>query len=154
MAATTEPSAWIATARAIAEEAHADQVDKVGAPYIGHPARVAARLDPVTQPVAHAAAWLHDVLEDTDVDADALRSRGIPDDVVRVVELLTRTGDGDEYYARIRRDPVALAVKEADLADNGDPARTRLLDAETRERLRLKYEHARRALGLAPDGSA
>lgn len=149
-------ASWIDTARLLAAEAHAGQVDKSGAPYLEHPARVAARLDPVADPVAHAAAWLHDVLEDTAMDADILRSRGIPAEVVRVVELLTRMDSvpSEEYYAAIRRDPVATRVKAADIADNLLPSRTRLLDPETRDRLRLKYAGALRALGLDPQEDA
>jgi (p)ppGpp synthase/HD superfamily hydrolase len=41
---------------------HAGQTDKLGAPYISHPRRVAARL---TVPEQQVVAWLHDVLEDT-----------------------------------------------------------------------------------------
>jgi (p)ppGpp synthase/HD superfamily hydrolase len=39
---------------------HAGQTDKLGAPYISHPRRVAARL---TAPEQQVVAWLHDVLE-------------------------------------------------------------------------------------------
>ena len=150
------PPPWIETARVLAEEAHAGQVDKSGAPYVEHPARVAARFDPVDEPVAHAAAWLHDVLEDTDMDADWLRLHGIPDDVIRIVELLTRTPEvnAETYYAAIRLDPVATMVKAADIADNLLPERTRLLEPATRARLRVKYDTALRALGLTPEENA
>jgi (p)ppGpp synthase/HD superfamily hydrolase len=139
----------------LAAEAHAGQVDKSGAPYLGHPERVAERFDPVDEPVAHAAAWLHDVLEDTDMDAEWLRLHGIPDEVIRIVELLTRTRGlaAESYYAAIRLDPVATVVKAADIADNLLPERTRLLEPATRARLRLKYDRALHALGLASDAS-
>ena len=45
-------------ARAIAERAHAGQVDKAGKPYIGHPAHVAVSVE---GDKAKAVAWLHDV---------------------------------------------------------------------------------------------
>jgi (p)ppGpp synthase/HD superfamily hydrolase len=127
-------------ARAIATAAHAGQVDKLGVDYINHPARVAARLDPVSQEVEHCAAWLHDVLEDTSVTSEELAARGIRPEIIEVVELMTR--DHDEYYERIRENPAALAVKLADIADNTDPARTALLDDVTRERLAAKYASA------------
>jgi hypothetical protein len=131
-------------AQAIATSAHAGQVDKLGADYIGHPARIASRFDPIDQVVEHCAAWLHDVLEDTDATAAELAERGIRRDIIEVVSLLTR--DHDEYYERIRENPAALAVKLADIDDNTDPARTALLDDQTRERLAAKYRSARERL--------
>ena len=48
---------------AIAQAAHAGQLDKSGKPYIGHIERVAARC---RSDAAKCVAYLHDVLEDTD----------------------------------------------------------------------------------------
>ena len=143
-------------ARAIAHSAHAAQVDKLGDPYIDHPARVAAGFDPEEQPVEHAAAWLHDVLEDTGTTAADLLQAGIDPEIVEVVALLTKDAalPRDEYYERIRGNAKALAVKAADLDDNTAPWRTARLDAETRERLARKYAHARVALGLEREASA
>ena len=103
-------------AQAIAEEAHAGQTDKAGRPYIGHPARVAARVDTEEQA---AAAWLHDV-EETPVTAEQLHSRGIPQNVVTAVQALTRSDEeeGDDYYRRVRCDPNAVA-DEPDAAARG-----------------------------------
>jgi len=53
----------------------------------------------------------------------------------------------DEYYARIRRDPVARRVKLADIGDNTAPWRLRRLDYDKQLRLAEKYRHARHALG-------
>lgn len=134
-----------AAARAIAYVAHRGQVDKAGAVYIDHPRRVAERL---TDPSQVAAAWLHDVIEDCGITAGDLRDAGIPDHVVEAVVLLTRT-DGqpsEDYYAGIRANPVALAVKLADIADNTDEDRLRQLPPETQERLRRKYAAALAAL--------
>ena len=66
-------------ARAIAEKAHADQVDKAGEPYIGHPAHVVASVE---GDKAKAEAWLHDVVEDTSTTFDDLRAAGVDDEVV------------------------------------------------------------------------
>ena len=140
----------VALARAIATIAHRGQTDKIGAPYVTHVARVASRFDPVSRAVEHCAAWLHDVIEDTDVTAGDLRAAGVSSDVVDIVTLLTRTADipSDEYYRRITTNPAAVAVKAADIDDNTSPARTRMLDDPTRERLAAKYADARRSLGL------
>ncbi|MHA3723567.1 HD domain-containing protein [Leucobacter sp. HY1910] len=140
--------ALAARAEAIATILHRGQADKNGDDYIEHPRRVAARFDPYTEPFAHAAAWLHDTVEDCDVLPDDLRDAGIPDVVVDVVILLTRRQGvaADDYYRVIRRDPVALHVKLADIDDNTDPARTAQLDEHTRVRLAKKYAHARAVL--------
>ena len=140
-------------ARRVALQAHDGQVDKAGAPYITHPARVAARVRDAGGGVrAEAVAWLHDVVEDCGVTLDDLRGQGFDDGVVAAVDALTRR-DGvpaEAYYARIAADPLALAVKLADVADNADPARLALLDPATRTRLEDKYAAARRALALPP----
>jgi (p)ppGpp synthase/HD superfamily hydrolase len=146
-AATGGDDLLVATARAIAVAAHAGQVDKAGEPYISHPGRVAARL---ARPEERAAAWLHDVLEDTPTTGADLHAAGIPDAVVAAVEALTRRRDEipADYYARVRANPVALAVKAADIADNSDPVRLARLDRDEGVRLAAKYRAARVALGL------
>jgi hypothetical protein len=64
------------------------------------------------------------------------------------VQLLTRTGVADdEYYARIRRHPVALRVKLAHLDDDTAPWRVRRLDYDEQLRLAEKSRHAREVLG-------
>ena len=132
----------VAAAAALARAAHEGQVDKAGAPYAAHPARVAARV--ADDPVAAAVAWLHDVVEDTGVDVAQLRRDGFPDEVLDAVLLLTRDDavPASDYYRAIRANPIALRVKLADIADNSDPARLATLDEPTRERLRRKYSHA------------
>ena len=58
-----DPSDVERLAEQIARKAHDGLTDEADRPYIEHPARVAARL---TDPELRAAAWLHDVVEDTD----------------------------------------------------------------------------------------
>lgn len=62
-------------ALAFATNAHAGQVRKYdGAPYISHPIEVAEIVGTVTDdPVAIAAAFLHDVVEDCDVSVERIR---------------------------------------------------------------------------------
>jgi len=139
-------------ARTIATVAHLGQADKNGVDYIGHPRRVAGRLPDAT---GQAVAWLHDVLEDTRVTATTLTTLGVRADIIVAVQLLTRSDDvaSEDYYAAIRSDPVARAVKLADIADNTDPSRTALLHPTTRERLAMKYAKARAALSAETDES-
>lgn len=138
-------SQLVQVAEEIARRAHEGQVDKAGAPYIEHPRRVAERASILAGPdlreAAAAAAWLHDVVEDTPLTLEELAVAGIPARVLEAVELVTKV-DGqapEQYFARIRENPVARAVKLADLIDNTDPARVRKLDDKTRDRLGAKY---------------
>lgn len=131
----------VAAAASLASAAHAGQVDKAGKPYIEHPGRVAGRVD---GPVAKCVAWLHDVIEDTEVTEDDIREQ-FGSAVADAVMALTRLPgqDPDDYYrAIVAAGHVALEVKLADIADNTDPERLSSLDASTQERLRHKYAHA------------
>ena len=103
-------------------EAHKDQMDKSGVPYVFHPWHVAEQM--VTEESC-AAALLHDVIEDTDVTADDLLKAGISEEVVKAVEMLTHDNDEPylEYVERIKNDPIARAVKLADLTHNSDTTR-------------------------------
>ena len=142
----TTTDAYVAKAQEIATTAHQGQVDKLGAAYIDHPRRVAERLN---NPLEQATAWLHDVLEDSNFTRHDLLEAGIPGGVVEAVSVLTRTdavSDAD-YYAAIRANPIALAVKRADIADNLEPWRVEQLDVSVQERLAVKYGSALTALG-------
>ena len=136
----------VAAAKAMATIAHRFQTDKIGVPYIEHPRRVA---DKLVDPKHVAAAWLHDVIEDCGITAKDLAAAGISDEVITAVVLLTRTKDngGNGYYEAIRENPIALAVKLADIEDNTDASRTARLEPEVRQRLAGKYEDARKLLG-------
>lgn len=131
---------------AFAAKRHEGQVDKARAPYILHPLRVMARV--ATTPEMRVAV-LHDVMEDCGVTAKALRRRGLPEREVRAIETLSKREDekgSDEGYRRfirrVARNPLALRVKLADLADNLDASRLGDLTAVDRARL-AKYRRAR-----------
>lgn len=96
----------IMRAARLACRCHAGQVRKYhGRPYIEHPARVAARamfLEDST-PEEVAAAWLHDVLEDCAVTADDLRSEGIPESTIVLVQELTNPSQSHPHLRRRQR---------------------------------------------------
>lgn len=76
----------------IASEAHRGQTRKyTGDPYVLHPMRVAGRVMLLISatPVEIAAAWLHDVLEDSKLTEKDLEDRGMPGSVIRTVVALT-----------------------------------------------------------------
>ncbi|MDR1184900.1 MAG: HD domain-containing protein [Coriobacteriales bacterium] len=110
-----------ADALRVATEAHAGQTDKGGRPYISHPLTVAA----MVKGDAVVVALLHDVVEDTAVTLEDLRSAGFSDAVISAVDAITRRkGEHDvPYLARVRENPLALTVKLADLTHNSDITR-------------------------------
>ena len=112
----------LALAKRIALTAHEGQVDKAGAPYWHHPAFVANH---VTRLEAKAVAWLHDVVEDSEWTLEDLLAEGIWPEVVDGVDAITkRVGEAYETYLnRIKANPLALAVKLADLTHNMDLSR-------------------------------
>ena len=129
----------------LANEKHADQYDKLGEAYVEHLRRVAQRLRTDTE---KTVAWLHDILEDTDMTAGDLAAAGFPDEVVEAVVALTKR-EGETYEDFIRRaavHPVAGRVKAADLADNMDEDRLRQLPRDLADGLRTKYSSARNLL--------
>jgi guanosine-3',5'-bis(diphosphate) 3'-pyrophosphohydrolase len=131
--------AHVGRARDIAAAAHAGQVDKAGAPYFAHPARVAASL---ADPAARCAAYLHDVVEDCPGWTLArLGEEGMPADVIAAVDALTKRAgeDNEAYLARVLANPLAVRVKIADLRDNMDLSRIAAPSAKDYARLE-KYE--------------
>ena len=118
------------TARQIAQRFHAGQSDKTGRPYIDHLAQVVVSLRrrwPDVGPDEIDAAWLHDVIEKTDAEAEDLLAAGIQPRVVDIVEQLTHPDDLP--YLRwievmaARRDVAVIRIKLADIEDNWNAVR-------------------------------
>jgi (p)ppGpp synthase/HD superfamily hydrolase len=137
----------VAYATALAERAHAGQVDKAGQPYIGHLRRVSTRLRPYGVD-AQIAGVLHDILEDTEVTAGDLVREGVPHHVIAAIESVTRI-PGETYMDLVHRaaaHPLGRLVKLADNLDNADEERLKALDPVIAARLRAKYARAREVL--------
>jgi len=135
----------------LARRVHEGQTDKAGAPYFGHLERVMNRVNGADLKII---AVLHDSIEDTDdsmpinVTPEYLRATGYPAHIVAAIESLTKHADeegSDEGYMRfIKRaaqNPLARAVKIADLQDNMDLSRIANVTDKDRQRL-AKYERA------------
>lgn len=124
----------------LAVQAHQDQQDKAGAPYILHALRVMLRMQ---SDLAMIVAVLHDVVEDTPYTLDDLRRRGYPPAVLEALDCLTRRED-ESYAAFIERlapNTLARAVKLADLEDNMDLRR--IADPQPEDVARLqRYRRA------------
>ena len=121
-------------------EAHKDQVDKSGLPYVFHPAHVAEQM---TDEATTIVALLHDVVEDTDYTLEDIAAEGFGKEILEAVALMTHEDDVPylDYVAKLKDNPIARAVKLADLAHNSDLSRIGEVDDETRERLE-KYQKA------------
>ena len=124
-------------------DAHRDQTDKSGLPYVFHPFHLAEQM---TDEVTAAAALLHDVAEDTALTFDDLARMGIPERVIRVLRLLTHdeTVPYMDYVRAVKADPIARAVKLADLRHNSDLTR---LERVTEEDL-ARAEKYRAAMAI------
>lgn len=120
--------------------AHKEQVDKSGLPYVFHPFHLAEQM---TDELITVAALLHDVVEDTPYTFTDLREMGFPEEVLDALRLLTHD-DGTpylEYVARLKDNPIARAVKLADLRHNSDLTRLDYVDARALKRAE-KYHKA------------
>lgn len=124
-----------------AMHAHDHQTDKAGAPYILHPLRVMMQF---SDPDHMITAVLHDTVEDSSVTVEHIR-KAFGDTIADAVDHLTKR-PGEAYMAFITRcasNPIARAVKMADISDNLRPDRVEHLSASERKRLGHKYHHAR-----------
>ena len=108
-------------------EIHKNQVDKSGLPYVFHPFHLAEQMD---DEISVCCALLHDVVEDSDMTLRDLRAMGFPEEVVEVLSLLTHDKSVPymDYINEIKKNPVAVKVKLADLKHNSDPTRVDAAD--------------------------
>lgn len=125
----------------IAVEAHRDQSDKAGAPYILHPLRVMMSVETEEERIV---AVLHDVVEDgPGWTFERLEAEGFPSSVIDALRLVTKRpedhgGDEESYLRFVRRtlpNPVARRVKTADIRDNLNATRFRELTEKDRLRM-------------------
>lgn len=105
----------------IAYNAHMNQFDKAGVPYIYHPIHLAEQMETETECIV---ALLHDVVEDTDVTFKDLEKE-FPKDSIEALKLLTHDKKVDymEYIKAIKKNDIAKKVKIADLIHNSDETR-------------------------------
>jgi guanosine-3',5'-bis(diphosphate) 3'-pyrophosphohydrolase len=132
----------------VALKAHAGQVDKAGQPYILHPLRVMMTVESPSLASARVVAMLHDVVEDSEWTVEGLANAfGLTPDEQAALRLLTHD-DGVEYadyVEKVAANPLARAVKVADLRDNLDV--TRLPEVTEKDAKRIaKYVASLRRL--------
>ena len=118
-------------------DAHKGQTDKSGIPYVFHPFHLAEQMETEETTIV---ALLHDVVEDTDYTIENLIEKGFGKEIIDALVLLTHDDKVDymEYVKAIKKNPIAKAVKLADLRHNSDLSRLDVVDEKALER-REKY---------------
>ena len=104
----------------IATEAHRGQFDKAGNDYIGHPLRAMAAGKTTEEKIVGV---LHDVVEDTDWTFERLAVEGFSGEIIEALRCVTKLSENepyDKFIARVKENPLAVAVKLNDLSDNMD----------------------------------
>lgn len=121
-------------------EAHKEQVDKSGMPYVFHPFHLAEQM---TDESTTVVALLHDVVEDTNLNFDDLEKQGFSDEIINALKLLTHDKSVPymDYVAEIKKNRIATKVKLADLKHNSDLTRLSVVDEKALKR-KEKYEKA------------
>ena len=108
-------------------EAHRNQLDKSGMPYVFHPFHLAEQMDTEE---STTVALLHDVVEDTDYTLEDLKAMGFPNNVIDALALMTHNPRVPymEYVKAISANSLATKVKLADLRHNSDLSRLDSVD--------------------------
>lgn len=124
----------------IANKAHLGQVDKVGEDYIKHPEKVASF---VKTDEEKAVAYLHDVIEDTELTLEDLYKYGFSEEVLKAVDVITKKKGQDyqTYLNFVKENKLARVVKLADLRHNSDLIRLINITEKDIER-KEKYQKA------------
>lgn len=127
----------------IAFEAHKEQTDKNGMPYIYHPIHLAEQMldEPTT-----CVALLHDVIEDTDMTFEQLQAEGFTPEIIAALRLMTHDENVPymDYVSEIKKNPIAARVKLADLQHNSDLTRLDHVD----ENALIRAEKYKKAIEL------
>ena len=121
-------------------EAHKDQIDKSGMPYVYHPFHLAEQMKDENTTIV---ALLHDVVEDTDITIDDIRKMGFNEEVCEALKLMTHDDNVPyiEYVKKLKSNPIAKTVKIADLKHNSDLTRLDTVDEKALKHVE-KYKRA------------
>lgn len=121
-------------------EAHKEQLDKSGMPYVFHPFHLAEQMPDEDCTVV---ALLHDVIEDTEYGVEDLQALGFSDTVLTALMLMTHEDDTPylDYVAVLKANPIARTVKLSDLKHNSDLSRLSVVTDKDLQRVE-KYKKA------------
>jgi len=124
----------------IALTAHENQVDKGGKTYVLHPLRLMVQM-PTEE--LQIIAVLHDVVEDSSYTFEDLIKEGFTAEVIEALRALTKQENEqyDDFIQRVKKNPLAIQVKIADLKDNSNVDRIQNPTEKDLERVK-KYKKA------------
>ena len=131
----------------IATQAHKGQFDKSGKEYIGHPLRVMVMGMTEQEKIVGV---LHDVVEDSDWTFEALAAEGFSPEIISALRCITKTSENenyDDFIERVKKNPLATAVKINDLTDNMDIRRLPYLSDKDVKRLKKYLKAYKRLIG-------
>ena len=131
----------------IATEAHKGQLDKSGKDYIGHPLRV---MEMGRTEEEKIVGVLHDVVEDTSWTFEALEAEGFSPEVIAALKCVTKLSENenyDDFIERVKKNPLAMAVKINDLTDNMDIRRLPYLSDKDVKRLKKYLKAYKKLIG-------
>ena len=131
----------------IATEAHKGQFDKSGKDYIGHLLRVMEMGKTEDEKIVGV---LHDVIEDTHWTFDMLEAEGFSREIITALKCVTKISENenyDDFIDRVRKNPLAVAVKINDLSDNMDIRRLPYLSDKDVKRLKKYLKAYKRLTG-------
>ncbi len=116
-------------------EAHKNQKDKAGLPYVFHPFHVAESMEDEDTTIV---ALLHDVVEDSNITFEDL-SKEFPSHIIEALKFMTHDYNDDyfEYVKNIKTNPIARKVKISDLTHNLDETRLDSYDPKRKEKYLL-----------------
>ena len=137
----TEEEFFLELAKQLAKEYHKGQVDKAGVDYFnGHIMSVVNGVDTVEE---KTVAYLHDIIEDTNLTYLDLFALGFSDKIVRAVLSLTKEKyeKYEDYLKNVKKDKLATVVKLSDLTNNMDLSRLKQITEVDKKRLE-KYKKA------------
>ena len=131
----------------IATEAHKGQFDKSGKDYIGHPLRV---MEMGKNEEERIVGVLHDVVEDTPWTFEMLEAEGFPPEIIAALKCVTKISENenyDDFIERVKKNPLAVAVKINDLTDNMDIRRLPYLSDKDVKRLKKYLKAYKKLIG-------
>jgi (p)ppGpp synthase/HD superfamily hydrolase len=93
---------------------------------------------------------LHDVVEDTEWTLEALAAEGFSKEVINALRCVTKVSENenyDDFIDRVKKNPLAVAVKINDLTDNMDIHRLPYLSDKDVKRLKKYLKAYKKLIG-------
>jgi hypothetical protein len=96
------------------------------------------------------AGVLHDVVEDSDWTFEALEAEGFSQEIIAALKCITKLSENenyDDFIERVKKNPLAVAVKINDLTDNMDIRRLPYLSDKDIKRLKKYLKAYKKLIG-------